>query len=111
MPALRFLLRWGCVLGVALVAPVALPAGGAYERAEYHIRRCGNSGPILAGKSCLLRVSPFLNAPSLRRIELGTPLRMLSSWESPKGKQWLRVQIVSRDIFGKANRLKGWVNV
>ncbi|MED5562389.1 MAG: SH3 domain-containing protein, partial [Cyanobacteriota bacterium] len=50
-------LRWGWVLGVALLAPADLPAGGA-ERRQPEIRRSDRSGPLLAGTSCELRVSP-----------------------------------------------------
>ena len=40
-------LRWAWVLGFALLAPVALPAGGAELRVP-DPRRRGSAGPLLA---------------------------------------------------------------
>ena len=105
------LLRWGWVLGVALLAPAALPAGGG-ERRQPEIRRSDSSGPLFAGTSCELRVSPLAVAPSLRRLAVGTPLNVLRRWHGDDGKDWLQVQIASGSgecLAGVVRR--GWLNV
>ena len=40
-----FVLRWGWLLGVALMAPAALPAGGAQRRLP-PLRRAGGQKPL-----------------------------------------------------------------
>ena len=105
------LLGWGLLLSFALLGPVALPAGGGSIFKEV-IRRSEERSPIFAGDSCALRASPSANAPSLRIIQPGTPLRVLRFWQSPEGINWIQIQIVSLDfaeVVGSASR--GWVNV
>ena len=86
------LLRWGWLLGVALLGPAALPAGGA-ERRLPQIRRQDGEGPLLSGSNCLLQAGPGLAAPALRRLEIGTPLQLLRHWRSADGRDWIQVQV------------------
>ena len=67
------MLRWSWLLGVSLLGPAALPAGGA-ERRLPQVRRHQGSGPLLSGDRCVLQASPRVAAPALLRLEVGTPL-------------------------------------
>lgn len=82
-------MRWSWLLGVALLAPAALPAGGA-ERRQPEVRRRDGSGPLISGDHDCLHAAPSVSAPSLRSLDLGTPLRVLRRWRSADGQDWLR---------------------
>ena len=71
-------LRWAWVLGLALMAPVALPAGGADLR-HPDPRRRGPSGPLLSGGRDQLKSSPASQAPSLLTLGRETPMTVLLS--------------------------------
>ena len=103
-------LRWSWLLGVALLAPTALPAGGA-DRRQPEVRRREAGGPLISGSHDLLQASPHVSAPTLRRLDLGTPLRVLRSWRCANGQHWLQVQVtstVASDHPGQPQR--GWIH-
>ena len=103
-------LRWGWLLGVALMAPVALPAGGA-QRRLLPVRRQEGKSPLLSGEHCVLRSSPMVEAPVLDRVELGTPLQLLRQWRSDDGRDWIQVQVMlGRGTPASVQSLRGWVN-
>ena len=111
MSSIRSLFGWGFILSFALVAPVSLPAGGS-SLARNVIRRSGELEPCLAGDSCDLLVSPFSESNKVRKLEIGTPMRVLRVWNAPDGGSWIQVQITSFElieVIGLATR--GWVNV
>lgn len=98
-------LQTAAVLGFALFAPAALPAGGA-ERRAVEVRRRQSQEPLLAADSLALRCAPEQQAPVLRRLPAGEPLQVLRRWRSPRGRQWLQVQTTPGD--GTPGR-RGWV--
>ena len=83
--------RLAALLGLALIAPAALPAGGA-ERRQPELRRRQAGDPLLATGPLALRTAPRQQAPALARLEAGDPLELLRSWWSPSGRRWLQVQ-------------------
>ena len=89
------LLRWSWLLGVALMAPADLPAGGA-ERRQPQIRRRAGSGPLHTPAETALQLSPLSVAPRLR------PLRR---WTDADGQAWLQVQTLSGDPQ------RGWIRI
>ena len=112
MQKVNYLLRWSLLLLAALLLPVALPAGGNLESSQSQIRRRKSSNQLFAGKHCILQVSPLTVAPTLRKVPLGTPLRILRVWTNDDGKQWLQVHVSSASnsaIPSKGH--KGWLNV
>tara|TARA_B100000029_G_C16869384_1_gene702488 strand:- start:43 stop:378 length:336 start_codon:yes stop_codon:yes gene_type:complete len=111
MMSITFVLRWSWVLGMALFLPVSLPAGGL-PRNQIGVLRADTSRFLFAGDSCVFQVSPFVIAPSLCTVEIGTPLRVLRSWKSADGKDWLHVQISSNyRIESPLSIRRGWINV
>ena len=102
-------LRWGWLLGVALMAPAGLPAGGAQRRLPL-LRRQEGKSPRLSGECCVLRSSPLVEAPALRRLELGTPLQMLRHWRGDDGRDWIQVQMSSgAGLSIGFQPVRGWV--
>ena len=104
------MLRWSWLLGVSLIGPVALPAGGA-ERRLPQVRRQQSSGPMLSGSNCVLHSSPLVAAPALRRLEIGTPLQLLRRWRSEDGSDWIQVQVATGSLLpDSVERQRGWIH-
>jgi len=96
--------RMAALLGLALIAPAALPAGGA-ERRQPELRRRQAGDPLLATGPLALRTAPRQQAPALARLEAGEPLELLRSWWSPSGRRWLQVQTAA----GPGAPRRGWL--
>ena len=109
---MRFFLHWGCLLIIALVAPIALPAGGGDKR-KVEVEYLKAKDLSFAGDSCFLLSSPFLSSPSVCEIKLGTPIRIIRLWENEHGERWLQVEKSTMNFIDQktnsANR--GWLNV
>ena len=104
------MLRWGWLLGVALLGPAGLPAGGA-ERRLPQIRRQQGSGPLLSCENCVLQSSPSVAAPALRRLEIGTPLQLLRRWRADDGCDWIHVQVASGPVLSAGvKQQRGWIH-
>ena len=71
------MLRWSWLLGVALMAPAAMPAGGADVRQPQVRRRVGVGGHLHVASDAPLRLSPLAVAPRLSPLRAGTSLRLL----------------------------------
>lgn len=93
------------VLGFALVAPAALPAGGADCR-PLQVRRRQGGEPLLASGSLTLRCAPEQQAPMLRQLPSGEPMQVLRRWRSPLGRQWFQVQTTPG--VGESGQ-RGWI--
>ena len=89
-------------MGVALMAPATLPAGGADRRQPQPRRRAG-SGALHTATDQPLRLSPLAVAPHLSTLKAGSPLRLLRRWSAADGQDWLHVQTVSGD------QRRGWL--
>ena len=89
-------------MGVALMAPAALPAGGA-DRRQPQPRRREASGPLHMSSEQPLHFSPLEVAPRLRTIKAGSSLRLLRRWSAADGQDWLHVQMLSGD------QRRGWL--
>ena len=108
--SVMLMLRWSWLLSVSLFGPVALPAGGA-ERRLPQVRRQQGSGRLLSGSNCVLHASPIVAAPALRRLEIGTPLRLLRSWRGEDGSDWIQVRVASGTaLSAPVDQQRGWVH-
>ena len=104
------LIRWSWLLGIALCAPVALPAGGS-EKKIPHVRfNQSNSEPFLTEKVYFLRGSPMVFSPSLRTLDIGTPIKVLGYFETGDGKRWIRISLTSSHLETPLIAKRGWVN-
>jgi len=97
--------RWAALLGFALMAPAALPAGGGDRRLPEVRRRERGLDPLLSQACMSLRCAPEHQAPVLAQLDSGVPLRVLRHWLSPGGRPWLRVEVTN--LAGEAAR--GWL--
>ena len=98
-----FLIRWSWLLSVALLAPAALPAGGADRRQPQLRRRAEGDQRLHTDSSAELHLSPVTMAPVLRNLAEGTQLRVLRRWTSDDGRDWFHVQELTGD------NCRGWM--
>ena len=91
--------RWAALLGFALIAPVALPAGGGDRRLP-ELRRRSVGEPLLSTRRQTLQAAPERRAPALAQLPADQPLRVVRSWRSASGERWLQVEAEAR---------RGWV--
>lgn len=98
--------RWAALLGFALVAPVALPAGGAERRAP-ELRRRFSGEPLLSESRAPLKVAPSRCAPVLACVMQDQPLRVLRRWQGRQGERWLMVETAGAAT--SADRRRGWL--
>ena len=111
---MKFFLSWGCLLIIALAAPIALPAGGGTIRNELEINYGKEPMLCFAGESCFIFSSPYLSSSKLCRINLGSPLNVIRIWENEKGQKWIQVkQNYYGDHFSffPSQPKRGWINV
>ncbi len=87
--------RWAALLSFALVAPAALPAGGAERRLPEVRRRQQPCEPLACAAAVSLHCAPQQHAPVISRTEIGEPLQVLRQWFGGGGERWLRVEQLS----------------
>ena len=100
---------WTWLLGIALVVPTTLPAGGAQESLIQQ-RKNNVGSPIIALKDFNLLSSASSHSSILTRVKAGTPVRVLKVWDNTDSEEWLLVNILINDsnqFFYK----RGWVNI
>jgi len=99
---------WTWLLGIALVVPTTLPAGGAQESIIQN-RKNNVGSPIIALKDFNLLSSASKNSSILTRVKAGTPVKILKIWDSSDREKWLLVNISIQD-FNQLFYKRGWVN-
>ena len=100
---------WTWLLGIALVVPTTLPAGGAQESIIQN-RKNNVGSPIIALKDFNLLSSASKNSSILTRVKAGTPVKVLKMWDSSDRGKWLLVNILIQD-FNQLFYKRGWVNI
>ena len=100
---------WTWLLGIALVVPTTLPAGGAQESIIQN-RKNNVGSPIIALKDFNLLASASKNSSILTRVKAGTPVKILKIWDSSDSERWLLVNISIQD-FNQLFHKRGWVNI
>ena len=100
---------WTWLLGIALVVPTTLPAGGAQESIIQN-RKNNVGSPIIALKDFNLLSSASKNSSILTRVKAGTPVKILKIWDSSDREKWLLVNISIQD-FNQVFYKRGWVNI
>ena len=100
---------WTWLLGIALVVPTTLPAGGAQESIIQN-RKNNVGSPIIALKDFNLLSSASKNSSILTRVKAGTPVKILKIWDSSDREKWLLVNILIQE-FNQLFYKRGWVNI
>ena len=109
MNLISTLIVWTWLLGIALVVPTSLPAGGAQESIIQN-RKNNVGSPIIALKDFNLLSSASKNSSILTRVKAGTPVKILKIWDSSDRGKWLLVNISIQD-FNQLFYKRGWVKI
>ena len=109
MNLLSTFIVWTWLLGIALVIPATLPAGGA-QKSIVQQRKTNISSPIIALKEFNLLSSASKNSSILTRVKAGTPVNIMKVWDSSDSGKWLLVNVLSQDSYHFFYK-KGWVNI
>ena len=102
-------IAWTWLLGIALVVPTALPAGGAQKSIIQH-RESNIRSPLIALKEFNLLSSASNNSSILTSVRAGTPVNILKVWDNNDGQKWLLVNVLSQDFYQFFYK-KGWVKI
>tara|TARA_Y100001968_G_C19184834_1_gene632258 strand:+ start:78 stop:416 length:339 start_codon:yes stop_codon:yes gene_type:complete len=100
---------WTWLLGIALVGPTTLPAGGA-QKSIIQYRKNNIGSPIIALKEFKLLSSASINASTVTSVKTGTPVNVIKVWNSTGNQKWLLVNVLSHH-FNQFIYKRGWVNI
>ena len=100
---------WIWLLGIALVVPTTLPAGGAQRSIIQH-RKTNTGSPVIALKEFNLLTSASSNASVLTRVKEGTPVNVIQVWDSKDNGKWLLVNVLNQRFYQFFYK-RGWVNI
>ena len=109
MNLLSTLIVWTWLLGISLVVPTTLPAGGA-QRSIVQQRKDSITSPLIALQEFNLLSSASNNSSTLTRVKAGTPVKIIKVWDSTDREKWLFVNVISQDFYQFFYK-KGWVNI
>ena len=109
MNILSTFIVWTWLLGISLVVPATLPAGGA-QKSIVQYRKNNIGSPIIALKEFNLLSSASNNSSVLTQVKAGTPVNIMKVWDSKDNGKWLLVNILNQDFYQFFYK-KGWVNI
>ena len=100
---------WIWLLGIALVVPTTLPAGGAQKSIIQH-RKNNIGSPIIALIDFNLLTSASNNSSTLTKVTAGTPVKVIKVWVSNESRNWLLVSVLCQN-FDQLFYRRGWVEI
>ena len=100
---------WTWLLGLSLVVPTSLPAGG-FQKSNILHRENNVGSPLISLKEFNLLSSASNNSSILTRVKSGTPVDVLRVWDSDESGQWLLVNVLSQNFYQLFYK-RGWVKI
>ena len=100
---------WIWLLGISLIVPTSLPAGGSQKSIIQH-RENNIAAPLIALKDFNLFSSASNNTSVLITVQAGTPVDVLKVWDSAESGKWLLVNVLCQN-FCQLFYKRGWVNI
>ncbi len=100
---------WIWLLGISLVVPTSLPAGGSQKFIIYN-RENHIGSPLIPLKDFNLLSSASINSSIVTMVQAGTPIDVLKVWDSHDSGKWLLVNVLSQN-FDQLFYKRGWVNI
>ena len=105
------LLKNICLIILALVAPITLPAGGIQKNLN-HNKFPNNTKEIILSSNTSLYSFPEIHAKELLVLDIGTTLSVLRNWKVRESEIWVRVEIASNKFLEDPNKItKGWIKM
>ena len=109
MNLINTFILWVWVLGISLLIPTSLPAGGVQQ---IFIEKRENSmrSPLIAFKQFNLLSTVTDNSSILTNVKAGTPVQVLRVWESNESGTWLLVNVLCHSSLYQCQK-RGWVKI
>ena len=100
-----------CLIGFALIGPIALPAGGI-QRNDNEFEILNNAKEIILEENCSLYTFPQNNAKKLMVLNSGSSLSILRKWVVNENNVWVRVELATNRFIENPNSTKrGWIKI
>ena len=100
-----------CLIGFALIGPIALPAGGI-QRNDNEFEILNDAKEIILEENCSLYTFPQNNAKKLMDLNSGSSLSILRKWVVNERDIWARVELATNRLIDDPNRaIKGWIKM
>jgi len=100
-----------CLIILALIAPITLPAGGIQKNLNQNKFPHSKNEIILCSNTSLYSC-PEIYAKELLVLDVGTTLSVLRNWKVSKNETWVRVELASNKLLDDPNKiLKGWIKM
>ena len=100
---------WIWLLGISLVVPTSLPAGGS-QKTIIQNRENNIGSPLIALNDFNLLSSASNHSSVLTRVKAGTPVSVLKVWDTTDDGRWLLVNVLSQNFYQLFYK-RGWVNI
>ena len=100
---------WTWLLGISLVVPTSLPAGGS-QKSIIQNREDNSGSPLVAFNDFNLLTSASTNSSVLTKVKAGTPVSVLKVWDTNDNGKWLLVNVLSQNFYQLFYK-RGWVNI
>ena len=100
---------WTWLLGISLIVPTSLPAGGS-QKSYIHHRENNIGSPLIALKDFNLLSSTSINSSILTKVQAGTPVHVLKVWDANDSGKWLLVNVLYQNFYQLFYK-RGWVNI
>jgi len=100
---------WVWLLGISLIVPTSLPAGGS-QKSTIQQREINTGSPLIALKDFNLLSSASHNTTILTKVQAGTPVKVLKVWDDNDTEKWLLVNVISQNFYQLFHK-RGWVNI
>ena len=100
---------WIWLLGISLIVPTSLPAGGSQKSTIQH-RENYIGDPLIAIKDFNLFSSVSNDSSILTRVQAGTPVHVLKVWDANDSGKWLLVNVLYQNFYQLFYK-RGWVNI
>ena len=109
MNILNTFLLWSWLLGISLLIPTTLPAGGA-QKMNIEYRENIIRDPLIALKEFNLLAAASNDSTILTKVQAGTPVNILKVWNTNSHGKWLLVNFLSQRSYQLFYK-RGWVNI
>ena len=109
MNLIRTFIIWIWLLGISLVIPTSLPAGGS-QKSTIEYRENNSYSPLIPLRDFNLLSSATNDSSILTRVQAGTPVDILKVWYGNDRQKWLLVNVLSRDFYQLSYK-RGWINI
>tara|TARA_B100000700_G_scaffold286070_1_gene340626 strand:+ start:337 stop:678 length:342 start_codon:yes stop_codon:yes gene_type:complete len=110
MNLINTLIIWSWLLGISLMIPTTLPAGGAKKVIVEQRENNNKASPLISLGAFNLLSNVSEKSAILTNVSSGTPVKVLKVWESPKSGTWLLVSVLSQSSYQFFYK-RGWVKI